>query len=102
MRKKNKNFSNTPFPNLISGVSVSDPRIQGYPLTANHRHILHYLKTGASLLLDIKEKKVLLYESGVQLFKTLSIRTLSFLVKRGLIKVENREGERIHFALMKY
>lgn len=100
-RKKSEHFhSNTPFPNLTSGVVGKDLRIESYPLTPNHKTIIQYLKTGASLLLDMKEKKVVLYEAGIQLFKTLSIRTLSFLVKKGLVKVENREGARVHYTLM--
>lgn len=100
MRRKKTNFhSNGAFPNLINQTMVVDPRIQSYYLTPKHKTIINYLKTGACLFLDIKEKKVLLYEASLHILKTLSIRTLSFLIKKGLVKVEFREGERVHFIL---
>lgn len=99
MRRKNNFHSDGAFPNLINHSVIVDSRLQSYYLTPNHKRILNYLKTGACLFLDIKEKKVLLYEASLHLLKRLSIRTLSFLIKRGLIKMEFREGQRVHYIL---
>lgn len=94
-----------PFPYLISLQPLIRRHqiLNPHPIIMNRfqKNILQSMKKGAQLLFDIEAKRGLLYsfKKGVEHLAELSIRSLSMMVKEGLLRVLKREGRIIHYAL---
>lgn len=99
MRKKE--IYTNPFPHLLNEDMFSTHSTILTDLTKYQRYIIHNLKRGAEILLDLKRKKALLYivKNGIKKLSKISIRTLSSLIKKGIIHINNREDNRVFFTV---
>lgn len=100
--RKFKEIQHNPFPNLLNeDTFLSSPSITLQELTKYQRYIIHNLKRGAEILLDLRQKQALLYtvKNGIKKLSKISIRTLSSLIRNGILQINNREGNRIYFII---
>lgn len=102
LMRKFKEIHHNPFPHLLNeDTFLSSPSTNLKSLTKYQRYIIHNMKRGAEILLDISRKQALLYtvKNGIKKLCKISIRTLSSLIRNGIIHINNREGNRVFFVI---
>ena len=94
-----------PFPYLVSTAPVTRRPLSTPPATHSlnrfQKKVLDAMRQGARLLFDVDVGRALLYgfQRGIEQLAELSVRTLSALVRDGLLQVTRREGRLVHYAL---
>jgi hypothetical protein len=87
-----------PFPIIVSNNIIKE---KGIKLNRFEVEVLKYLKNGAHLLFDMRQKKALLYsfKRGFQQICEMSVRTLSKLLYSGFVVMVARQDKLVHYNL---
>ncbi len=69
-------------------------------LTPAHQRVLNTLRKGARILLDLSKGKAMVYRmrQGIEQVMVLTVRTLSTLVRQGVLVISERHGQWVHYA----
>lgn len=70
------------------------------PLTRAHQRVLNTLRGGARVLLDLSKGKAMVYRmrQGIEQVMALTVRTLSALVRQGVLVISERHGQWVHYT----
>lgn len=71
-------------------------------LSPRHHSILNYLRSGARVLLDMDQRRALVYsfKQGVEHLAEITLRALSALIKAGMLVACAREGRLVHYSYL--
>lgn len=69
-------------------------------LTPAHQRVLNTLRKGARILLDLSKGKAMVYRmrQGIEQVMVLTVRTLSTLVRQGVLVISERHGQWVHYT----
>jgi len=85
---------------LPTSVHPAEEQIVSTPQTKFEWLLLNWLSTGARVLFDMTKGRALLYsfKRGFEELQEISVRMLSQLLKKGLIRCTGKEGTVVHYA----
>lgn len=103
MRRDRRSYPRHPLP-LVTAIG-GHPEISFDPLislTRRHRLIIDHLQNGARILLDMEQRRALVYcfSRGIQHLVEITVRSLSDLIKAGILIATAKEGRIVHYGLV--
>ena len=101
MRRPRRSYPRHPLPLLTALGCTADLSLPATSRLSPHQHsILHHLRDGARILLDMDQRKALLYsfKRGIQHLAQITLRALSALVRAGVLVACSREGRLVHYS----
>lgn len=101
MRRQRRSYPQHPFPFITLPDRVSQLEFPSQVKLSKHQKwLLSLIRQGARVLLDITEKRALLYsfKRGIEHLAQITIRALTTLIKAGLIAPTSRDGRLIHYS----
>lgn len=101
MRRQRRSYPQHAFP-LLSSPSGTQPLSFSSPfrLSKHQKWLLGQVRLGARILLDMNQKRALLYSfrRGIEELAEITLRALSRLVKMGFLTPAAMDGRVIHYS----
>lgn len=99
MRRPRRSYPQHPLP-LLTAMGCSQPLTMAPANLSRQQHwILKRLRDGARILLDMDQRRALIYSCrrGMEELAQITLRTLSSLVRAGILVAVAREGRLVHY-----
>lgn len=99
MRRPRRSYPQHSLP-LLAATGCSQPiSMATTNLSRQQRWILKHLRNGARILLDMDQRRALIYSfrKGMEELAQITLRTLSSLVRAGVLIAVAREGRLVHY-----
>lgn len=101
MRRPRRSYPQHPLPLLTALGCTADLSLPpNAKLSPRHHVILKHLRGGARVLLDMDQRRALIYsfKRGIEHLAEITLRALSALVKAGMLVACAREGRLVHYT----
>lgn len=103
MRRARRSYPRHALP-LVTSLG-GHPEIPYNPLkslTRRHQWIIGHLRRGARILLDIEQRRALVYTwaRGIEHLAEITVRALSDLIQAGILVATAKEGRIVHYSLV--